>query len=307
MVAPRVADLNVLVARMQKMLRRLIGEDVGLDLACAGDLWTTRVDASQFEQVLLNLVLNARDATPSGGRIVIETRNRTLGEADARLDPEVVPGEYVVLSVRDTGTGMDADTLARVFEPFFTTKEQGKGTGLGLAVCYGIVRQAGGHIRAESEPARGSTFSVLLPRSMEVAEADAPAVSSAAPRGRETVLVVEDEPAVRALASRTLSSLGYRVFEAATGAEALGIARRHSGEIAVLVSDVVMPGMNGPAVAEGVAADCPDVRVVFMSGYADEAAAPDGRLAGAVLITKPFDPDLLGRTVRSVLDEARAT
>jgi signal transduction histidine kinase/CheY-like chemotaxis protein len=308
MVAPRVADLNELVARMQRMLRRLIGEDVALDLACAPDLWATRIDPGQFEQVLMNLVVNARDAMPSGGHIVVGTRNEHFDATAVRHHPEMTPGDYVVLSVGDSGAGMDAATLARVFEPFFTTKEPGKGTGLGLAVCYGIVRQAGGHIWAVSEPGRGSTFTVLLPRSAEAAEAAAPGPLEAPGRGQETVLVVEDEAAVRSLAARTLASLGYHVLEAATGGEALGIARRHQGAIDVLVSDVVMPGMNGPAVAEAVAAARPGVRIVFMSGYADQAAEAENLgMEGAVLLTKPFDPDVLGRTVRSVLDGAPST
>jgi len=308
MVAPRTADLNELVGRMQRMLRRLIGEDVALDLACAADLWPTRIDSSQFEQVLLNLVVNARDAMPSGGRIVIGTRNEQFDAAAVRNQPEMTPGDYVVLTVGDSGVGMDASTLARVFEPFFTTKEQGKGTGLGLAVCYGIVRQAGGHIWAASEPGRGSTFTVLLPRSEAEATPASPGSTEAPGRGQETVLVVEDEAAVRSLAARTLASLGYNVLEAATGGEALGIARRHEGAIDVLVSDVVMPGMNGPAVAEAVAAARPGVRIVFMSGYTDQAIEAENLgMEGAVLLPKPFDPDLLGRTVRSVLDGAPST
>jgi signal transduction histidine kinase/CheY-like chemotaxis protein len=308
MVAPRTADLNELVGRMQRMLRRLIGEDVTLDLACAAELWPTRIDSSQFEQVLLNLVVNARDAMPSGGRIVIGTRNEQFDAAAVRNHPEMTPGDYVVLTVGDSGVGMDAPTLARVFEPFFTTKEQGKGTGLGLAVCYGIVRQAGGHIWAASEPGRGSTFTVLLPRSEAEAPPAAPGSTGAPGRGQETVLVVEDEAAVRSLAARTLASLGYNVLEAATGGEALGIARQHDGAIDVLVSDVVMPGMNGPAVAEAVAAARPGVRIVFMSGYTDQAIEAENLgMEGAVLLPKPFDPDLLGRTVRSVLDGAPST
>ncbi|MGE5927268.1 MAG: ATP-binding protein [Gemmatimonadota bacterium] len=306
-VAPRTADLNELVGRMQRMLRRLIGEDVTLDLACAANLWPTRIDAAQFEQVLLNLVVNARDAMPDGGRIVIGTRNEHFDAATVRNRPEMIPGDYVVLTVGDSGVGIDPATLGRIFEPFFTTKEQGKGTGLGLAVCYGIVRQAGGHIWAASEPGRGSTFTVLLPRSEAEAEAPAGPPEASPARGQETVLVVEDEPAVRSLAARTLASLGYHVLEAATGGEALGVARRYEGAIDVLVSDVVMPEMSGPAVAEAVVAVRPGVRVVFMSGYT-EAAMETGNLGipGAVLLPKPFDPDVLGRAVRAVLDASPA-
>jgi signal transduction histidine kinase/ActR/RegA family two-component response regulator len=306
-VAPRIADLNELVGRMQRMLRRLIGEDVTLDLACASRLWPTRIDAAQFEQVLLNLIVNARDAMPDGGRIVIGTRNERFDAATVRSRPEMAPGDYVVLTVGDSGVGIEPATLGRIFEPFFTTKEQGKGTGLGLAVCYGIVRQAGGHIWATSEPGRGSTFTVLLPRSEAEAESPSEPTAVSPARGQETVLVVEDEPAVRALASRTLGSLGYHVLEAATGGEALGIARRYEGAIDVLVSDVVMPEMNGPAVAEAVAAARPGVRIVFMSGYTEAAIDTENLgIPGAVLLPKPFDPDVLGRAVRAVLDTAPA-
>ena len=304
-VAPRIADVNELVGRMQRMLRRLIGEDVALDLACAPGLWPTRIDAGQFEQVLLNLVVNARDAMPAGGRILIGTRNEHFDAASVRNRPEMLPGDYVVLSVTDSGVGMDAGTLARIFEPFFTTKEQGKGTGLGLAVCYGIVRQAGGHIWAASEPGKGSTFTVLLPRSEFEAEVGESGPEETPAGGRETILVVEDEPAVRSLVSRTLASLGYNVLEAATGGEALGIAQRHTGAIDVLVSDVVMPEMNGPAVAQAVTAARPGVRVLFMSGYTEAAIQAENLgTPGAVLLTKPFDPDVLGRAVRSALDAA---
>jgi CheY-like chemotaxis protein len=292
---------------MQRMLRRLIGEDVTLDLDCAPSLWPTRIDAAQFEQVLLNLVVNARDAMPDGGRIVIGTRNECFDAAMVRNRPEMVPGDYAVLTVGDSGAGIDPATLGRIFEPFFTTKEQGKGTGLGLAVCYGIVRQAGGHIWAASEPGRGSTFTVLLPRSEAEAEAAAVPVEPSPARGQETVLVVEDDPAVRSLANRGLASLGYHVLEATTGGEALGLARRYEGAIDVLVSDVVMPEMSGPAVAEAVAAVRPGVRVVFMSGYTEAAVEMENLgIPGAVLLPKPFDPDVLGRAVRAVLDASPA-
>jgi len=304
MVAPRTADLNQLVLTMQQMLRRLIGEDIVLELDCDPGLWTTRLDPAQLEQVLLNLVLNARDALPSGGAITITTRNEVVDPAEARADPEVAPGEYVAVTVADNGMGMDAATLARVFEPFFTTKEQGKGTGLGLAVCYGIVRQAGGHIRASSEPGRGSKFAARFPRAEVGAVVEAPAAPRAAPdAGRETVLVVEDESSVRALATRTLASFGYHVLEAADGSAAVALARSHAGTIDLVVTDVVMPEMGGRAVAEAIAAERPDVRFVFMSGYTDQAVRREhDATEGGAFLTKPFHPDELARTVRAVLD-----
>jgi two-component system cell cycle sensor histidine kinase/response regulator CckA len=305
MIAPRVTSLNDLVQGMDSMLRRLIGEDIVLETHCASDLWAARVDPTQFEQVILNLTVNARDAMPHGGRLRIETSNRMLGGSESLVHPEVTPGSYVMLTVADTGTGMDPATQARIFEPFFTTKEQGKGTGLGLAVAYGIIAQAGGHILVSSEVDRGTTFTVLLPRALEVPHERQPeSVLPPAPTGDETVLVVEDEPLVRKLTVRILSTQGYQVLEASDGPGALEQARTHQGTIHLLVTDVVMPGMTGKEVAATLQAGNPALRVIYMSGYAEHAVVQKGVIEeGIAFIPKPFDPLDLARTVREVLDQ----
>lgn len=303
MIAPRVTNLNNLVRGMDSMLRRLIGEDIVLETRCASELWNARVDPAQFEQVILNLTVNARDAMPTGGRLTIETGNRVLGGTESMAHPEVTPGSYVMLTVSDTGTGMDAATQARIFEPFFTTKGLGKGTGLGLAVAYGIIAQAGGHILVSSEINRGTTFTVLLPRAHEIPELGTEGPVAPAPTGTETVLVVEDEPLVRKLAVRILAEQGYRVLEASDGPSAIQRALQHGGQIHLLVTDIVMPGMNGKEVATTLVGTHPGLRVIFVSGYADHAVVQRGVIEeGIAFIPKPFDPLLLARTVREVLD-----
>ena len=306
MIAPRVTNLNDLVRGMDSMVRRLIGEDVVLEINCAPDLWSTRVDPTQFEQVILNFTVNARDAMPKGGRLAITTGNQVLGGAESLGHPEVTPGSYVMLTVEDTGSGMDAATQARIFEPFFTTKVQGKGTGLGLAVAYGIIAQAGGHILVASEVGRGTTFTVLLPRAAEIAEEDEATIgplSGPAPRGEETVLVAEDEPLVRKLAVRILTNLGYQVLEAADGPDALARAEAHPGVLHLLVTDVVMPGMTGKEVATVLRSRYRELRVIYMSGYAEHLVVQRGVLEdGIAFIAKPFDPLNFARTVREVLD-----
>ena len=304
MIAPRVTSLNDLVRGMDSMVRRLIGEDITLETTCASDLWSARVDPAQFEQVILNLTVNARDAMPNGGRLTIATGNRVLGGADNLTHPEITAGSYVMLTVSDTGTGMDAATQARIFEPFFTTKEQGQGTGLGLAVAYGIIAQAGGHILVSSEVNRGTTFTVLLPRATAIAEEPESVPDDApAPRGDETVLVVEDEPLVRKLAVRILTKQGYRVLEASDGPDALDRAEAHHGTIHLLVTDVVMPGMTGKEVAAKLQARHRGLRVIYMSGYAEHLVVQRGVIEeGIAFIPKPFDPLNLARTVREVLD-----
>jgi CheY-like chemotaxis protein len=289
---------------MDSMVRRLIGEDIMLETSCAPDLWSARVDPAQFEQVILNLTVNARDAMPGGGRLTLVTENRVLGGPESHAHPELTPGAYVVLGVTDTGTGMDAATQARIFEPFFTTKVQGKGTGLGLAVAYGIIAQAGGHILVSSEVDRGTTFTVLLPRATDVPEkAEREREEIPAPRGDETVLVVEDEPLVRKLAVRILSNLGYRVIEAADGPSALDVAGANTGTIHLLVTDVVMPGMTGKEVAARLLAIHRGMWVIYMSGYAEHLVVERGVIEeGIAFIPKPFDPLNLARTVREVLD-----
>jgi signal transduction histidine kinase/ActR/RegA family two-component response regulator len=310
MIAPKIVSLNQLVTNMENLLRRLIGEDIDLETRCASRLWPAQIDPGQFEQVIINLAVNARDAMPRGGRLTIETSNCTLDDTYVRQHPEVVPGEYVMLAVADTGIGMDSATQVRVFEPFFTTKEQGKGTGLGLAVCYGIVRQANGHLWVYSERGRGTTFKVLLPRSTEDQEAGAapkpPELLSSG--GSETVLIVEDEPVVRRLTVRALAERGYHVLEAEDGESALEVARTHQGELHLLVTDVVMPGMNGKELADRLAAHRPDLRVLYISGYAEHAVVRQGVLVeGIAFLSKPFDLSELARTVREILDKASVT
>jgi signal transduction histidine kinase/ActR/RegA family two-component response regulator/HAMP domain-containing protein len=308
MVAPKLVRLNDLIDNIENLLQRLLGEDISLETRYAEDLWPARIDPSQFEQVIINLSVNGRDAMPRGGRLTIETRNCTLDDSYTYQHPEVAPGEYVMLAVADSGHGMDPVTQARIFEPFFTTKEQGKGTGLGLAVCYGIVKQAGGHVWVYSEPGRGTTFKVFLPRSIEEEEpatvlegSDTPSIA-----GTETVLVVEDESVVRSLAVRALVDQGYRVLQAPDGQEALITSRAYEGEVHLLVTDVVMPGMNGKELADRLATERPGLRVLYVSGYTDHAVVRHGVLEeGIAFLSKPFDLRDLVRTVREVLDSGR--
>ena len=300
----KVLDLNAAIRDLARMLQRLIGEDVKLDLALHAAPATVRADPGQIEQVVLNLAVNARDAMPDGGRLTIETARRVLDETYSRAHADVVPGEYVMLAVSDTGTGMDAETRARIFEPFFTTKELGKGTGLGLATVYGIVKQSGGSIAVYSEPGRGTTFKTYLPG------ADAPAPSAdaalAAPRsngGRETILLAEDDGAVREVAGQALAQKGYRVLRAPDGQTALELAAAHAGEIAILVTDLVMPGMSGRELAEALTALRPKLRVLYISGYTDDAVVRHGILAeGLPYLQKPFSAEALAAKVREVVD-----
>jgi PAS domain S-box-containing protein len=298
-LAPRVLDPNAVVADLGKMLRRVIGEDVELATVLAPGVWPVLADPGQVEQVLVNLAVNARDAMPRGGRLTIETGNAVVGEGES-----AAPGQYAVLTVADTGHGMDDATKAHIFEPFFTTKGTGKGTGLGLATVYGIVQQSGGHIAVESEPGRGTAFRVYLPRTDKVA---APVPSQAGviplPRGSEAVLVAEDEPAVRALTCRVLRRAGYSVLEAGSGEEAVRVAERHPGPVHLFVTDVVMPGVGGREAAGRVLARHPEARVLYMSGYTDDAVVRHGvRHDRTHFIQKPFSPAALATKVREVLD-----
>ena len=294
---PQVVDLNALVSDTARMLRPLLGEDVRVVTRLAPDLGPVRVDPAQIDQVLMNLAVNARDAMPGGGTLFLETANV---EAPAG-DPA---GGQVALVVRDTGQGMDEKTRAQVFEPFFTTKTGSGGTGLGLSMVYGIVQQSGGTIAVESEPGHGSSFRILLPRAEGAGpspELKAPARPQSA--AGETVLVVEDEPAIRSLACEMLEAQGYRTLSAGSGEEALGLAVRHAGPIDVLLADVVMPGLAGPALAERFTVVRPQARVLFMSGYAGDDLARRGLPEDALhLVPKPFTADLLGRRVREALD-----
>ena len=302
---PKIVDLSAVVSTVEPFLRRLLGEDIELAVSSHEGLGRVRADPGQIEQVILNLAINARDAMPRGGRLTIETANVELDETYARHRAEVRPGPHVMLAVTDTGVGMDATTLARLFEPFFTTKEPGTGTGLGLATVYGIVKQSGGHVAVYSEAGHGATFKVYLPRVETALEAGAsvPAAMPAA-RGPETVLLVEDEPDVQELAEDVLKTWGYTVLKAGDPAEALGLAGRHDGPIHLLMTDLIMPGMDGRELADRLLVDRPAMKLLFMSGYTNAAIIHhEGLDAGASFLQKPFTPDALVRRVREVLNQ----
>ena len=299
----RVLDLNELVADMDKMLRRLLGEDVDVLTRLDPTLGAIRADAGQLEQVIVNLAVNARDAMPHGGRLTIETRNTELDDSYVREHVPVQPGRYVMLAVSDTGTGMSAETMSHVFEPFFTTKEPGKGTGLGLATVYGIVKQSGGYAWCYSERGEGSTFKAYLPRVDAPVEQFPARVAVARTVGSETILLVEDEVGLRALTRRLLERHGYTVLEAGTADAALALARAHVGPIQLLLADVVLPGASGPTLAGELLSRRADLKVLFMSGYTEDAIVHRGVLApNTAFINKPFSGDNLAAKVREVLD-----
>jgi len=300
---PDVLDLNAVLKNLEKMLRRLIGEDVELEIVLSKDLARVMADPGQIEQVIMNLSVNARDAMPRGGRLVIETANVELDEAYVQEHLGAKQGKHVMLVVTDTGCGMDRETLSKIFEPFFTTKDKGKGTGLGLATVYGIVSQSGGYVTVQSEPGQGSTFRIYLPQTCAVTEAKRMGVSEEEGKGKgEHILIVEDEASLRRLCERVLSYKGYRVSTAANGGEALKLIKDKGIRPDLLVTDVVMPGMSGSLLAERLRELQPDIKVLYMSGYTDEALAPHGILEpGILIIKKPFDINSLAKKVMETL------
>jgi PAS domain S-box-containing protein len=307
MLTPKVLDLNAVVTENLKMLTRLIGEDIDLVMIPGSELGAVKADPGQVEQVILNLAVNARDAMPHGGKLTIETANVTLDEAYARMHAPVQPGDYTMLAITDTGVGMDGETQSRIFEPFFTTKGT-KGTGLGLSTVYGIVKQSGGYIWVYSEPGKGTSFKIYMPHVTveEVAIVEQPAAVAAAPAEtpQETILVVEDEVNLRRLTRQFLENQGYTVVEAADGAAAVQICVAHPGTIHLLLTDVIMPGMNGRELAQRVSEIRPNIRVLYMSGYTENAIGHNGTLdAGITLLQKPFTLHALKAKVREVLDQ----
>jgi nitrogen-specific signal transduction histidine kinase/ActR/RegA family two-component response regulator len=303
---PQVLQLNAVLERLGTMLRRIIGEDVALEMAPSGDLWPVNVDPTQLQQVIANLVVNAREAMPQGGRLRIETANVTLDESQAAGIVEGRPGDYVTMRVSDTGQGISPEVQAHIFEPFYTTKSQG--TGLGLATVYGILAQSGGFIHLQSVEGQGTTFTVYLPGARGEAEPVAARPhAAAAPRGTETILLVEDSAEVREYAGEVLCGQGYTVLEANCGREALRKAADHAGHIHLLMTDVVMPDMSGRVVARRLADMRPDLKTLFMSGYTDDVLETRGALgAGAAFLQKPFSALDLAHTVRRILDEPAA-
>lgn len=302
---PKVVDLNAIVSKLDEMLHRLLGEDVELVARLSPDLGRVKADPGQIEQVIMNLSVNARDAMPNGGKLIVETANVTLPEEDAQLPEDVKPGDYAMITVTDTGTGMTNEVKARIFEPFFTTKPQGQGTGLGLATCFGIIKQSGGHITVHTELGRGTMFCVYLPRIREELPVAAPAPVAPAPvGGHETIVLVEDDAAVRNLNARLLRGKGYTVIEASNGQEALrAVSQKDNAGIALLLTDVVMPEMGGKELAQHFRATHPHTKVLFCSGYTQEAIDRGGELEpGTAFLQKPFTPSALASKIREVLE-----
>jgi PAS domain S-box-containing protein len=303
-VAPRVLDLNATVKGMLKMLRRLIGEDINLSWRPMEKVWPVKMDPSQIDQIVANLCINARDAIEGVGNVTIETENIALDEAYCAVHAGFSPGDYALLAVSDNGCGMDRETLYKIFEPFFTTKGVDKGTGLGLSTVYGIVKQNNGFINVYSEPGQGTTFKIFLPRHQSEGdrvqeEKKAPAIVG----GHETILVVEDEPLILELADEILSRLGYRVLTANSPDEAIRVAREYGDTIHLLLTDVVMPGMNGPDLVNKLGDFCPEIRILYMSGYTEDTIARHGVLdEGVHFIQKPFSLQPLSEKIREVLD-----
>lgn len=303
-ISPKIVNLNHIVKDMARMLERVIGENIDLVTQLSEDLWNVKVDPGQIEQVIMNLSVNAKDAMPGGGKLIIETANVHLDEEYAKTHAPMQPGPYVMLAVTDTGCGMDAETLSHIFEPFFTTKEKGKGTGLGLATVYGIVKQSDGYIWVYSEPGKGTTFKIYFPPVWEeLPEEDTSERHVGDLTGRETILLVEDEYSVRQLLKNVLETHGYKVLDAGNGEDALAVADEYEGEIHLLITDVVMPGMGGPALSEKLLQTRPSVKVIYMSGYTNDALLHHGDLKeGTAYLQKPFPLNSLVEKAREVLN-----
>jgi len=301
---PKLLDLNAAVRDLGKMLERVVGEDVEIEVRAAAELGMVKADPTQVDQVLMNLVVNARDAMPKGGQLTIETANVEFDEAYVASHPPAQPGRFVMLAVSDNGVGMDAETQEHIFEPFFTTKAPGEGTGLGLATVYGVVKQSGGNVWVYSEPGRGTTFKIYLPRvDGEASAGEAAREPAASARGHETVLVVEDTADLRETIREVLEERGYRVLAAADGEKALALVAERTGPIELLLTDVVMPKLGGAELARRVAELRPEIRVLYMSGYSNGAVSRQGALApGVTLLEKPFTGDALARAVREAID-----
>lgn len=305
---PKVINLNMLIQDIGNMLLRLIGEDIDLSTELGTDIWNIRADRGQIEQVIVNMVVNARDAMPDGGKLTLQTANVLLGEKEPCAPPEASPGRYVLLTLSDTGIGMNEDTKLKIFDPFFTTKEAGKGTGLGMAMVYGIVKQSGGHIMVSSVIGQGTTFKVYLPQVADHVEGIAMDVIRAEEsRGRETILLVEDEKIVLEITLKMLELMGYKVLKAQSGEEALQVFEQYKETIHLLLTDVVMPGISGRVLADQAAKARPEMEILFMSGYTDDAIVHKGILEEETnFLGKPFTPEQLTRKVREVLDQTRS-
>jgi two-component system, cell cycle sensor histidine kinase and response regulator CckA len=306
-IQPRVLNVNEVVRHIEKMLRRLIGEDIELLLNLSGDVGNIRTDPSHIEQAIVNLAVNSRDAMPNGGRIMIETSNAALDETYARTHLGVKPGRFVMIAVSDNGLGIDAETRQHIFEPFFTTKEKGKGTGLGLATVYGMVKQNGGDIWVYSEPGAGTSFKLYFPIVAASADPGTARPERTHRSGGETLLLVEDEKAVRELTMRILERLGYRVLAADSGDEALRISAAYEGNISLMLTDVVMPGMSGPQVADALKPLRPGMKVLFLSGYTENSVVYHGVLEpGLDFLPKPYSREALSEKIRSLLGDVAA-
>jgi two-component system, cell cycle sensor histidine kinase and response regulator CckA len=304
MMQPKVIDLNSVVMGLDKLLRRLMDEGIEMSTLPGKDLGTIKADPAQIEQVIMNLVVNARDAMPKGGRLTVETANVELDEAYASEHVSVKPGRYVRLAVSDTGLGMSAETIAHIFEPFYTTKESGRGTGLGLSTVYGIVKQSGGYIWVYSEPGKGSTFKVYLPRVDQPVQHVGEKVPTSG-KGSEVILLVEDEPDVRELTRMALAQKGYSVIVAASPEDAEKAVEKNGTEIHLLLTDITLPGMSGHELAKQLTSRRPKMRVLFMSGYTYNVIAQGGMLNdGVAFLQKPFTPSTLAEKVREALDRA---